>query len=89
MTNQEKLMQAFELVDEVQRTMDCLKTPCDHCGVGRYNNWDETTFSKRLTAVKARLKSTMDEMKRKGLERHTEGELIPRPKRAQGRLSGK
>ena len=71
MTNHEKLMLAFKLVEEVKNTMDCNRTGCDHCGVERYDNYSEFSFSHRLRAAARRIKSVADEIARKDLTRHT------------------
>ena len=70
MTNHDKLMHAFGLVEEVRSTMDCNRTGCDHCGVERYDNHNEFSFDQSLGAAARRIKRVAGEIERKGLTRH-------------------
>lgn len=70
MTNHEKLTLAFTLVEEVRSTMDCNRTGCEHCGVERYDDYNEFGFNQRLRAAGRRVKAVADEMERKDLVRH-------------------
>jgi hypothetical protein len=70
MTNHEKLMLAFTLVEEVRSAMDCNRTGCEHCGVERYDNHNEFSFDQSLGAAARRIKRVAGEMERKDLVRH-------------------
>ena len=68
MTNHEKLMLAFKLVEEVHNTMD--RNPCQTKGKGSDHLWIRRLVI-RLRAAARRIKSSADEIERKDLPRHT------------------
>lgn len=57
-----KLIQAIELVQEVQQTLDTSMEPCSCCEFRFFKNWEETKMSRSLESAITRMNKAIKQI---------------------------